>query len=107
MDLTIFNKRIKSCLLNASHNLQTLMQYNSARTKQLKLPILLKIAYSQASLPENKQDLMMMGMKESEIDALLTLAENITNEKVFGYPTFNNTTSSRLLQLVTFLSMMN
>ncbi|MEI7524297.1 MAG: hypothetical protein WCJ95_08210 [Mariniphaga sp.] len=57
-------------------------QYDSARTNQLKLPVLLKTAYSQASLPENKQALMMQGMKESEIESLLTLAESITNQEI-------------------------
>ncbi len=57
-------------------------QYDSARTNQLKLPVLLKTAYSQASLPENKQALMMQGMKESEIESLLTLAESIINQEI-------------------------
>ncbi len=55
-------------------------QYVAARASHHKLPILLKSAYSQATIPENKQALLSIGMKESEIDALLTLAERIINQ---------------------------
>ena len=57
-------------------------EYDSARTNQLKLPILLKTAYSQASLPDNKQALLMQGMKESEIESLLSLTESIINQEI-------------------------
>jgi len=57
-------------------------QYDSAHTNQLKLPVLLKTAYTHASLPENKQALMAQGMKESEINALLTQAESIINQEI-------------------------
>lgn len=49
-------------------------------SSQFKLPVLLKSAYNQAIIPENKQVLISKGMKESEIDALLTLAESIINQ---------------------------
>jgi hypothetical protein len=68
-------------------------QYDSARTNQLKLPVLLKTAYTQASIPENKQALTMKGMKESEIEALLTLAESIINQEI----TQQNAKKSRTL----------
>jgi hypothetical protein len=55
-------------------------QYVTARSSQLKLPVLLKSAYSQATVPEIKETLLSKGMKESEIDALLTLAESIINQ---------------------------
>jgi len=57
-------------------------QYDSARTNQLKLPVLLKTAYTQASIPQNKQALMAQGMKESEIESLLTQAESIINQDI-------------------------
>jgi hypothetical protein len=55
-------------------------QYMAARSSQHKLPILLKSAYTQATIPENKQALISKGMKESEIDELLKLAENLINQ---------------------------
>ena len=57
-------------------------QYDSARTNQLKLPVLLKTAYTQATLAENKQALMAQGMKEAEIESLLTMAESIINQQI-------------------------
>ena len=57
-------------------------QYDSARTSQLKLPILLKTAYSQASLPDIKLALIMQGMRETEIDDLIILAESIINQEI-------------------------
>jgi len=61
-------------------NLMGQPQYVAARSSHHKLPILLKSAYSQATIPENKQALLSKGMKESEIDELLTLAESIINQ---------------------------
>lgn len=57
-------------------------QYNGARTSQLKLPILLKTAFTQASVPEIKQALMSKGMKEPEIDDLLNIAEEIIKQEI-------------------------
>ena len=55
-------------------------QYDAARKSQLKLPILLMTGYTQASKPEYKAALIEKGMKESEIDALKTMAESISNQ---------------------------
>ena len=57
-------------------------QYHASHRSQLKLPVLMKSAYAQASIPENKQALMSKGMKESEIDDLLKIAENIINQEI-------------------------
>jgi len=55
-------------------------QYDAARKSQLKLPVLLTTGYTQASKPEYKAALMEKGMKETEIDALKTMAESIVHQ---------------------------
>lgn len=57
-------------------------QYTSARRSRLKLPILLRTASEQALKPEYKTALIAKGMKETEIDALETMANNIVNQNV-------------------------
>ena len=57
-------------------------QYQAVHRNQLKLPVLLKTAYSQASTPEIKMALMAKGMKATEIESLLTLAEEIINQEI-------------------------
>ena len=57
-------------------------QYVSARASQLKLPVLLRTAYTQAAKPEYKAALIAKGMKEAEINALETLAESIVNQNL-------------------------
>lgn len=57
-------------------------QYEAARVNQLKLPLLLRNANAIASVPEYKRSLMEVGMKESEIESLATLAEEIINQEI-------------------------
>ena len=52
-------------------------QYDAARNSQLKLPVLLRTAFTQASKPEIKAVLIAKGMKDAEIATLDTLAESI------------------------------
>jgi hypothetical protein len=54
-------------------------QYDTARRSQLKLPALLMTGYTQASKPEFRTALIAKGMKESEIDGLQSMANNIIN----------------------------
>jgi len=55
-------------------------KYEAARNSQLKLPGLLRTAYTQASKPQFKTALIAKGMKESEIAMLETMADNITKQ---------------------------
>lgn len=55
-------------------------QYDSARTSQLKLPVLLRSTYAQVSKDEYKPALMSKGLKEEEIMMLDTLAADIINQ---------------------------
>ena len=57
-------------------------KYHASHNSHLKLPVLLKSAYAQASIPEIKQALMSKGMKEREIDDLLNIAEDIINQEI-------------------------
>jgi hypothetical protein len=57
-------------------------QYASASRSRLKLPILLRTASELALKPEYKTALVAKGMKEAEIDALATMANNIVNQNV-------------------------
>lgn len=57
-------------------------EYESARKSQLKLPILLKVAYAKASEETTKAALMGQGMKAADIELLATLAEEISKENV-------------------------
>lgn len=57
-------------------------QYDSARTSQLKLPVLLRSTYAQVSKPEYKAALMAKGLKETEIAQLELLAQSIVNQDV-------------------------
>lgn len=57
-------------------------QYNSARNKQLKLPILLRMLRSQVSKPEYKEALIAKGLKPEDIDQLETLAQSIVFQNV-------------------------
>lgn len=57
-------------------------QYNSSRTNQLKLPVLLRTMFIQVSQPEYKEALMAKGLKESEIDMLEILANSIISQDV-------------------------
>ena len=54
-------------------------QYDAARRSQLKLPALLMTGYTQASKPEYMAALIAKGMKETEIDGLQSMANNIIN----------------------------
>jgi len=54
-------------------------QYDAARRSQLKLPALLMTGYTQASKPEFRTALIAKGMKETEIDGLQSMANNIIN----------------------------
>lgn len=56
--------------------------YESARNSQLKLPILLRNAFNEASKPEYKATLIAKGMKETEIASLETLADDIVNQDI-------------------------
>lgn len=57
-------------------------QYESARTSQLKLPILLRNTYAQVSKGEYQQALLAKGLKEEEIGMLNGLAEDIVAQDV-------------------------
>jgi len=57
-------------------------QYDSARTSQLKLPVLLRTTYTQVSKPEYQAALIMKGLKPEDINALQTLAQNITDQDI-------------------------
>ena len=67
-------------------------QYEAARNSQLKLPVLLRIAYAQASKPEYKSVLIAKGMKESEITSLETMAESILNQNIVQEKAMNDRT---------------
>jgi hypothetical protein len=56
--------------------------YEAARKSQLKLPVLMKVAYAKASEPAIKQALTAKGMKAADIDLLQTLAEDIAKQDV-------------------------
>ena len=55
-------------------------KYEAARNSQLKLPGLLRTAYTQASKPQFKTALIAKGMKESEIAMLETMADHIIKQ---------------------------
>jgi hypothetical protein len=57
-------------------------QYNSARASHLKLPVLLRTMYTQASKPEYKTALITKGLTEAQINMLETLATSIVNQNV-------------------------
>ena len=57
-------------------------QYEAARNNQLKLPVLLRMAYAQATKPEYQAALLAKGMKEQEIGALVSMAEDITAQNI-------------------------
>ena len=57
-------------------------QYNSARTSHLKLPVLMRTMFTQASKPEYKSALMIKGLTEVQIGMLETLATDIVNQNV-------------------------
>jgi uncharacterized protein (UPF0210 family) len=52
-------------------------QYHGVRNNHLKLPVLLRSAFTQVSKPEYKTALLAKGMKEAEIALLDSLAEAI------------------------------
>ncbi len=54
-------------------------QYAAASRSAIKLPMLLRTAFIQASKPEIKAALTGKGMKLSEIDLLLSMADNIVD----------------------------
>ena len=55
-------------------------QYESSSRSHLKLPILLRKAYKEASKAEYKEALLDKGMTEPEIEMLNTLADKIENQ---------------------------
>jgi len=57
-------------------------QYEAARNSQLKLPVLLRTAHTQAMKPEYNAALIAKGMKIQEIDALEAMAESITVQNI-------------------------
>lgn len=57
-------------------------QYNSARTSQLKLPVLLRSTYTQVSKPEYKTALLAKGLKDAEITLLDSLAGAIIAQDI-------------------------
>jgi len=57
-------------------------QYNSARASHLKLPVLMRTMYTQASKPEYKKALMDKGLTELQINSLETLAASIVSQNV-------------------------
>ena len=63
-------------------NVMGQQQYFASHNSHLKLPVLLKSAYAQASIPEIKQALMSKGMKETDIEDLLKIAESIINQEI-------------------------
>lgn len=57
-------------------------QYISSSKSQFKLPMLLQLAFDEASKPEYKSALIGKGISESEIASLESLAESIINQKI-------------------------
>jgi len=57
-------------------------QYDSARTNQLKLPVLLRSTYTQVSKPEYKTALLAKGLKDAEITLLDSLAGAIVAQDI-------------------------
>lgn len=57
-------------------------QYHAARNSQLKLPVLLRSMYNQASKDEYKKALLSKGLKVEEIEMLNGLAENIVEQDI-------------------------
>jgi len=57
-------------------------QYHAARNSQLKLPVLLRSAYNQASKEEYRPALLAKGLKEEEIEMLNGLAGNIIEQDI-------------------------
>ena len=57
-------------------------QYDSARNSQLKLPVLLRSTYNQASNEEYKPALLAKGLKEEEIEMLNGLAGDIIAQDI-------------------------
>lgn len=57
-------------------------QYDSARNKQLKLPILLRTLHAQVLKPEYQGALIAKGLKSEDIDLLETLAADIVSQDV-------------------------
>ena len=54
--------------------------YEVARNSQLKLSVLLRMAFDEASKPEHKAALIAKGMKETEIASLETMADDIVEK---------------------------
>ncbi len=57
-------------------------QYKSAYVNQLKLPALMRAAYSVACKPEYKEGLVASGMKETDIELLDSLAQRILDQNL-------------------------
>lgn len=84
-------------------------QYAAARNSQLKLPVLLHMAHTEASKPEYKTALIAKGMKEPEIEALKTMAESITAQNVIQEKAMkdrSNDLNNRITALNTVWEMM-
>lgn len=78
-------------------------QYDSARTSQLKLPVLLRTTYAQVSKPEYKTALMAKGLTDAEITLLDTMAGTITAQDVIQ----QNAKKARLLATTKRIVTMN
>ncbi len=57
-------------------------QYEVARRSALKMPVLLRMSYATASIPDNKSRLLAKGMKEEDIESMLPLADQIVNQEI-------------------------
>ena len=57
-------------------------QYESSRNSQLKLPTLLRSLHEQVIKPEYQSALINRGLKQEEIDALQSVAGDITNQNL-------------------------
>lgn len=57
-------------------------QYESSRNSQLKLPTLLRSLHEQVIKPEYQSALINRGLKQEEINALQSVADDITNQSL-------------------------
>jgi hypothetical protein len=57
-------------------------EYHPARSNQLKLPTLLRTIHAQVSKPEYQAPLIEKGLKQTDIDLLETLAQDIVTQNI-------------------------
>lgn len=78
-------------------------QYDGARDSHLKLPVLLRSTFTEASKPEYKKALIAKGLTGAEINSLNSLAESITLQTAVQ----QNAMKDRLLATNQRINLMN